>query len=53
MGMACAKVRLRSVFMDITGNELLDQHVGMVCAEIRLRCLWISLVLIYLINMWV
>ena len=27
--------------MDITGNDLFDQHVGMVCAEVRLRCSWI------------
>ena len=40
------------MFMDITGNNLLDQNVGMVCATVRHRCLWISLVLIYLIKMW-
>ena len=29
------------MFMDITGNDLFDQHVGMVCPEVRLRCSWI------------
>ena len=41
------------MFMDINGIELLDQNVGMACAKVRLRCSWISLVLIYLIKMWV
>ena len=39
--------------MDITGIDLFDQNVGMACAKVRLRCLWISLVLIYLIKMWI
>ena len=39
--------------MDITGIDLFDQNVGMACTEVRLRCSWISLVLIYLITMWV
>ena len=39
--------------MDITGNDLFDRNVGMACANIRLRFLWISLVLIYLIKLWV
>ena len=41
------------MFMDITGIDLFDQNVGMACAEVRHRCSWISLVLIYLIKMWV
>ena len=41
------------MFMDITGNDLFDLNVGMTCANVRLRCLWISIVLIYLIKMWV
>ena len=39
--------------MDITGIDLFDQNVGMACAKVRFKCSWISLVLIYLINMWV
>ena len=41
------------MFMNITGNNLLDQNVGMAYANVRLKCLWISLVLIYLIKMWI
>ena len=43
------------MFMDITGIDLFDQNVGrsMACAGARLRCSWISLVLIYLIKMWI
>ena len=41
------------MFMNISGIDLLDQHVGMAYANVKLRCSWISLVLIYLINMWV
>ena len=41
------------MFMHITGTDLFDQNVGMTYANVRLRCLWISLVLIYLIKMWV
>ena len=41
------------MFMDITGIDLFDQKVGMTCAGARLRCSWISLVLIYLIKMWI
>ena len=26
------------MFMDISGNNLFDQHVGMVCAQVRPRC---------------
>ena len=39
--------------MVITGLDLFDQIVGMVCAKVRLRCSWLSLVLIYLIKLWV
>ena len=39
--------------MDITDIDLFDQIVGMVCTKVRLRCSWISVVLIYLIKMWV
>ena len=41
------------MFMNITGNDLLDQNVGMAYANVRLKCLLISLVLIYLIKMWI
>ena len=39
--------------MDITGNDLFDQNVDLACAEFRHRSSWISLVLIYLIKMWI
>ena len=38
---------------NITGIDLFDQIRDMACVEIRLRCSWKSLVLIYLITMWV
>ena len=41
------------MFMDITGIDLFDQHVGMTCAKVKLRCSGISLILIYLIKIWV
>ena len=41
------------MFMGITGIDLFDQNVGMACTEVRHRCSWVSLVLIYLIKMWV
>ena len=41
------------MFMDITGIDLFDQKVGMACTEVRHRSSWISLVLIYLIKMWI
>ena len=41
------------MFMEITGIDLFDLNVGMTCANFRLRCSWKSLVLIYLIKMWV
>ena len=41
------------MFMEITGIDLFDLNVGMALANVRLRCLWISIVLIYLIKMWV
>ena len=39
--------------MHIICIDLFDHNVGMVCAKVRLRCSCISLVLIYLITMWV
>ena len=33
--------------------DLFEQNVGVVCPEDSLRCSWISLVLIYLIKLWV
>ena len=39
--------------MDITCIDLFDHNVGMAYAKVRLRCSCISLVLIYLITMWV
>ena len=41
------------MFMEITGIDLFDQNVGMTCVNVRLRSLLKSLVLIYLIKMWV
>ena len=41
------------MFMDITGIDLFDQNVGMTCAKVKLRCSGISLILIYLIKVWV
>ena len=41
------------MFMEITGIDLFDQNVGMACVNVRLRSLLKSLVLIYLIKMWV
>ena len=41
------------MFIDITGIDLFDQNVGMAYANVRHKCSWISLVLIYLIKMWV
>ena len=41
------------MYRDITGIDLFDQNVGMTYANVRIRCLLISLVLIYLIKMWV
>ena len=38
------------MFMNISGIDLFDQHVGMAYANVKLRC---SLVLINLIKMWV
>ena len=53
VGMACAKVRLQ-MFIHITGINLFDHNVRMVrCTKVRFRCSFISLVLIYLITMWV
>ena len=46
--MACAKVRLRC-----TCITCIDLVVGMVCAKVRLGCSFISLLLIYLITMWI
>ena len=41
------------MFMDINSIDLFDQNVAMACANVRLRRLWKSLVLIYLIKMWI
>ena len=41
------------MFMHITVINLFDHNVGMACAKVRVRCSFISLVLIYLITMWV
>ena len=35
------------------GINLFDHNMVMVCAKVRLTCSFISLVLIYLITMWV
>ena len=41
------------MYMVIIGIDLFDQNVGEACPGIKFRCSWISLVLIYLIKMWV
>ena len=41
------------MFMDITGIDLFDENVDMACAGAGLGCSWISLVLIYLIKIWI
>ena len=41
------------MIMHITCIDLFDHNVDMACAKVRLRCSFISLVLIYLITMWV
>ena len=41
------------MFMDINSIDLFDQNVGMAFVNVRLRSLLKSLVLIYLIKMWV
>ena len=41
------------MFMHIAVINLFDHNVGMACAKVRLRCSFISLLLIYLITMWV
>ena len=41
------------MFMDINSIDLFDQNVGMACVNVRLRSLLKSLVLIYLIKMWI
>ena len=41
------------MLMDIIGIDLFNQNISMACAKIRLQCSWISLVLIYLIKLWV
>ena len=42
------------MFMHITCIDLFDHNVGYgMCAKVRLRCSCISLLLIYLITMWV
>ena len=41
------------MFMDIIGIDLFEQNVDVACPDFRLRCSWISLLLIYLIKMWV
>ena len=41
------------MYSGIFGIDLLDQTVGMPSAKVALRYLWTSLVLIYLIKMWV
>ena len=41
------------MFMHITVINLFDHNVGMTCAKVTLRCSFMSLLLIYLITMWV
>ena len=41
------------MLVDSRSIGLFDHNVGMACAKGRLRCSWISMVLIYLINMGV
>ena len=39
--------------MNIAGMNLFDRNAGKACRQVRPRCTCISLILIYLINMWV
>ena len=41
------------MLMDSRSIGIFDQYIGKACAKGRLRCSFISLVLIYLITMWV
>ena len=41
------------MLMDIIDIDLFDQHMSIPCTKVSLRCSWISVVLIYLIKMWV
>ena len=41
------------MFIHVTCIDLFDQNVGMECVKVRLRHSFTSLVLIYLITMWV
>ena len=41
------------MFMDVTGIDLFDQNVDLACTEVRHRCSCISLVLIFVIKMWI
>ena len=41
------------MFIESTSIDLFDHNVGMACAKVRLGCSFISLLLIYLITMWV
>ena len=41
------------MLVDSRSIGLFDQYMGMTCAKGRLRCSFISMVLIYLINMGV
>ena len=41
------------MLMDIISIDLFDQNMSMACAKVRLRYSWISLILIYLIKLWV
>ena len=40
------------MLMDISSIDLFDQNMSMALPKVRLICSWISLVLIYLIKMW-
>ena len=41
------------MLMDSTSIGIFDQNMGIGSTQVRLRCSWISLLLIYLIKMWV
>ena len=41
------------MFINITDIDLFDQKCGYAMIDVGLRCSWISIVLIYLIKMWV
>ena len=49
VGMVCTKVNTQ-MLMDIIDIDLFNQNMSITCTKVRLRYSWISVVLIYLIQ---